>query len=141
MPSPIHATAVAWQGAGVLLRGRSGSGKSDLALRLIDRGWSLVADDYVVLTPGPDGLLLSAPPAIAGLIEVRGVGLARLPFLLAAPLALVADLISEPPERLPETRRTMLEGVQVGHIRLRPFEASAPVRLEAALTLHRNNLL
>ncbi|RMF16145.1 MAG: serine kinase, partial [Alphaproteobacteria bacterium] len=73
----VHASCVAWHGRGILLRGPSGAGKSALALRLIEAGALLVADDYVVLDAQstPDRLLAAPPPRIAGLIEVRGLGL------------------------------------------------------------------
>src|SRR3546814_4210439 len=78
---PIHANCVALDGRAILLMGNSGSGKSDLSLRLIDRGWSLVADDYVCLIPSGGKLLAKPPPNIAGRIEVRNVGLVELPYL------------------------------------------------------------
>src|SRR3546814_10443620 len=71
---PIHASCVALDGRAILLMGNSGSGKSDLSLRLIDRGWSLVADDYVCLLPSGGKLLAKPPPNIAGRIEVSNVG-------------------------------------------------------------------
>ncbi|WP_448586208.1 HPr kinase/phosphorylase [Thermaurantiacus sp.] len=96
----IHGSCVAVRGAGLLLLGRSGAGKSDLALRLIDRGAVLVADDRVALTATDGALLASPPPRIAGLLEVRGVGILSLPFLTDVPLRLALDLDS-PPERMP----------------------------------------
>jgi len=130
--SPIHGTAVAIGGQGVLLLGPSGSGKSDLAIRLIDRGARLVADDYV-LAEAEGGLLrLAPPPAIAGLLELRGVGLLRLPALADVVAALVVDL-ARPPERLPEERHIMVAGVALPTIGLAAFEASAPIKVERAL--------
>src|SRR3546814_16697066 len=72
---PIHASCVALDGRAILLMGNSGSGKSDLSLRLIDRGWSLVADDSVCLLPSGGTLLAKPPQNIAGRIRVRHVGL------------------------------------------------------------------
>jgi HPr kinase/phosphorylase len=137
---PVHGTALAWRGAGVLLRGASGSGKSDLALRMLDRGWRLVSDDYVMMTEQHGRLFMQPPPAIAGLIEVRGVGLVRRSYSLGCFLHLVADLTQEPVDRLPEPCRTILNGVSIPCIRLNPFEISAPLKLESALTLVRNAL-
>lgn len=106
--SPLHASAVAIAGKGLLITGGSGSGKSALALALIARGARLVADDRVALQPGPDGVTLSAPSAIAGLVEARGIGLIRLDHT-PAPLALIADLDRPPEGRLPAARwRTLL---------------------------------
>ena len=80
----LHATAVALDGQAVLLLGPSGSGKSDLALRLVAAGWRLVADDRVVVTPNGDHLFASAPPRLTGLMEVRGVGIVPEPTAPAA---------------------------------------------------------
>src|SRR5437588_5560986 len=89
----MHGTAVAIDGRGVLLRGPSGSGKSDLALRLIDAGARLVADDQTELRRDGDAIIARAPPTIAGMIEVRGLGIVRIEALPAAPVALLVDLV------------------------------------------------
>ncbi len=99
----IHATCVRFGGAGVLLIGRSGAGKSDLALRLIGRGAILVADDRCDMSVERDRLVARAPRTIAGLLEVRGVGIVTLPHAPRAAIALVVDL-SGRVERLPESR-------------------------------------
>jgi HPr kinase/phosphorylase len=140
-----HATCVAIAGRGVLLLGRSGSGKSDLALRLIDhpgRGAGrralaarLVADDQVQLTVRDGRLFASAPDPIAGLIEIRGLGILRLARLRRAEIALAVRLV-EPGqiERLPEPgERLELQGVAVPLLRLAPFEGSAEAKVRAAL--------
>ena len=130
----VHATAVAIAGRAVLLRGPSGSGKSDLALRLIDAGARLVADDRTELHRRGAQLVSRAPATIAGLIEVRGVGLLRLPALDEAPVAMIVDLV--PPdrvERLPDRRTETFLGVAVPLIALAPFEPSAPAKLRLAL--------
>ncbi len=80
----------------MLLLGPSGSGKSGLLLRLLDRGFCLVADDRVELENG----VASVPPALAGLLEVRGLGLVRLPYAPSAPVALAVEM--GPGERLPQ---------------------------------------
>jgi serine kinase of HPr protein (carbohydrate metabolism regulator) len=130
-PPTIHATAVAVRGAGVLLLGPPGSGKSDLALRLIDRGAVLIADDRVMATAKGDGLWLSAPLAIAGLIEVRGLGLLTLARTEAAAV-LVVDLVSTP-DRLPVRALREVAGVRLPVLAVRPFEASAPLKVELAV--------
>lgn len=130
----IHATTVAIDGRAIVLRGPSGSGKSDLALRLIETGAELVADDRTILTARNGDLLAASPEAIAGLLEVRGVGLLSMPYRDAAPVALVADLDgARVPTRLPEPAAETLEGVSVPRVDLAPFEASAPAKLRAAL--------
>ena len=113
----LHASCVAREGAGVLLLGPSGSGKSDLALRLIGRGFILVGDDRVTLTDG----LLRPVPSLAGLLEVRGLGVVRLPFLPQARLALVVRLAEF--ERLPAPEH---HESAAPLIRVNPFAATAP---------------
>ncbi len=104
----IHASCAARDGAGVLLLGPPGSGKSDLVLRLIDRGFMLVADDRVDIMNGH----ASPPDALAGLLEVRGLGILRLPYLARAELALAVTLGGAVP-RLPEPARDAGLGVPV----------------------------
>ncbi len=130
-----HATAVARDGLALLLEGPPGSGKSDMALRLIDRGWLLVGDDQLLLAPdGTGGWQVSPPPRLAGLLEVRGVGLVRLPHAPAARAILVLDLAG-PVERLPEPGRDPATGLP--RMALAPFEASAPLKAERAFALAR----
>jgi serine kinase of HPr protein (carbohydrate metabolism regulator) len=130
-----HATCVALDGAAVLLRGPSGSGKSDLALRAIDAGWSLVADDRVVLSIEYGRLYAAAPPALAGLIEVRGVGLVAAPSLPRAPVALAIDLVAPADiERLPDETTTLVLGVRLPCFQLAPFEPSALAKLKLVLS-------
>ena len=129
-----HATAVAIAGRAILLRGPSGSGKSDLALRLIDAGAQLVADDQTMLSRAGDAILVRAPASIAGLIETRGVGILRLAAAPIARLALIADLVApERVERLPEPSSETILGLAIPLVAVAPFEASAPVKLRLAL--------
>src|SRR4051794_39658401 len=130
----MHATAVAINGWAVLLRGPSGSGKSDLALRLIDTGARLVADDQSELLRCGEGLIVRAPATIAGLLEVRGLGILRLDALAEAPVALVADLVaSDRVDRLPPRRAATILGMVMPLIEIAPFEASAVAKLRLAL--------
>ncbi|WP_322963715.1 HPr kinase/phosphorylase [Sphingomonas fuzhouensis] len=124
----IHASCVAIGDVGVLLRGPSGSGKSDLALRLIDRGATLIADDYVAATCIDGALHVTVPERIAGLIEVRGVGILPLPYRPTAIIGLVIDLGDE--ERLPDPQDTVIAGVTIPIYRLNPLPASAPIKVE-----------
>jgi serine kinase of HPr protein (carbohydrate metabolism regulator) len=128
---------VALDGRAVLLRGASGAGKSDLALRLIDAGACLVADDQSELARAGDGIVVRAPPAIAGLIEVRGIGIIRVKPVAEAPLSLVADLV--PPDaidRIPSARLERILGLDFPLIAVAPFEASAPAKLRLALRVY-----
>ena len=108
-PVTLHATSVALGARGLLILGRSGAGKSTLALQMIALGATLVADDRTIVTPGPHGLTLSAPPAIAGRIEARGMGLLTLPHTTAT-ACLAVDLDTPETERLPPARETVIAG-------------------------------
>ncbi len=129
----IHASCVAIGGAGVLIEGAPGSGKSDLALRLIDAGATLVADDRVHLTRRSRALLASGPAPLAGLTEVRGVGIVRLAHASEIAVRLVVMLTDMQPERLPEPTTRTLAGVTVPAIALAAFEASAAAKVRVAL--------
>jgi serine kinase of HPr protein (carbohydrate metabolism regulator) len=130
----VHATCVAIGGRGVLIAGRSGSGKSDLALRLIDRGAQLVSDDYTEVDSAGGRLVARAPATIAGRMEIRGVGLVEIAAAPQAPVCLFVDL-DAPPERLPEPRMRRVAGQDLPMIALAALEASAPLKLEQALLL------
>ena len=130
----LHATAIAIDGRAVLLRGASGSGKSDLALRLIDAGARLIADDQSELHRHGDAIVARAPATIAGLVEVRGIGIFRLDALAEAPVALIVDLVPpETLERLPVRRSETILGLALPLIALAPLEASAAAKLRLAL--------
>ncbi|HEX8063545.1 MAG TPA: HPr kinase/phosphatase C-terminal domain-containing protein [Allosphingosinicella sp.] len=128
----LHASCVSIRGRAVLLAGRSGAGKSDLALRLIDRGAQLVSDDYTELRGVGDTLLAWAPARIAGKIEARGIGLLEIPAAQGVPVCLYADL-DRPPERLPEAASIRLAGLDIPLVALAALEPSAPLKLEYAL--------
>lgn len=129
----LHASCVAIDGRAVLIEGRSGSGKSDLALRLIDRGARLVSDDYTVLVRERDRVLAQPPATIAGRIEVRGIGIVDMPHVEHVPAALVVRLADQV-ERMPEEgdMRT-IAGVAVPMVALNGHEASAPIKVALAL--------
>lgn len=131
----IHGTCVLVSGIGVLLRGASGSGKSDVALRLIDGGALLVADDRVELRMVGDRVIAHPPAGIKGLLEVRGVGILPLPFEPSAPVGLVVDLVPHGHiERLPEPETVRLLDALVPRLALAPFDASTPAKLRLAVT-------
>jgi serine kinase of HPr protein (carbohydrate metabolism regulator) len=128
----VHATCVAIGGRAVLLAGPPGAGKSDLALRLIDRGAALVSDDYTELRLSGGWLLARAPATIAGKLEVRGFGLVDLAAVADVPVCLHADL-GAAPERLPEPGTIRLAEADVPSVALAALEGSAPLKLEWAL--------
>jgi HPr kinase/phosphorylase len=130
----LHATCVALGDRGVLITGPSGSGKSDLALRLIDGGAKLVADDLTTLQTADGGLLALAPPRLAGKIEVRGIGILSVASAPKVRLALeVALLPSAEIERLPEPQTAQYLGVALPRVTLDPFTASAAAKVRLAL--------
>jgi HPr kinase/phosphorylase len=131
----VHGTCVEIAGSGVLLRGPSGCGKSDLALRLIDGGARLVADDQTELRRSGGEIFASAPPQIAGRLEIRGVGIVSCPASSAAPLRLVVDLVRpELVDRLPEVQTCRYLDHDLALLALAPFHASAPAKLRFALS-------
>jgi len=129
----VHATCIAFDDIGVLLRGPSGAGKSDLALRLIDAGARLVADDRVRLAVEGDTLRASPPNQLAGLLELRGIGLIRLPNVADISIYLVADLVaSGAPERLPADDWVDYSGARIRRVEIAPFEHTAVAKLRIA---------
>lgn len=112
-PQSRHASAVAFDGQGVLITGPSGSGKSGLALQLIAFGGVLIADDMTRITAREGWPWLLAPPRLAGVIEARGVGLLAVPYLAGAPLRLIVDLAQRQTARLPERRHETLFGQSI----------------------------
>jgi serine kinase of HPr protein (carbohydrate metabolism regulator) len=135
----LHGTVVAWHGRGVLIRGQPGAGKSDLALRLIAMGALLVADDQVMLMRTGESVHAAAPTVLAGLLEVRGVGLCRLPYLPAARVALLLDLVSgDAMERLPDIETEEVLGLPLPVTRLRAFECSAAQKVAQLLRTRRD---
>jgi serine kinase of HPr protein (carbohydrate metabolism regulator) len=124
----IYASAVSFDGHAVLIFGPSGSGKSDLSLRLIvQKNASLIADDRVIVCLENDGLSVSAPDNLAGLIEIRGIGLVSMPSVRQSRVALCIELTDDPKkvERMPEETFTTILGRSVPKMTLYPFEMSA----------------
>ncbi len=139
-PTILHATTVARRNAsgawrGVLLRGRSGVGKSDLALRAAASGWRLVADDRSLVFRSGEGLFARAPTTIAGLVEARGLGVVSTPYRAFAQLVLTIDCIEEANglERVPEWDMVEILGVGLQRFRLVAREASGVAKLGLAL--------
>lgn len=133
----VYGTTIDIAGCGVLLLGDSGTGKSDLALRLIAEGALLVADDQTLVEIADGALRACAPRTISGLIEGRGIGVMFAPVLAATRLRLAVRLSALPPERMPEPSTWSLPEQlhpNIPLVTLMPFEASAPAKLRRALT-------
>jgi serine kinase of HPr protein (carbohydrate metabolism regulator) len=129
----LHASAVATEGRAVLISGPSGAGKSDLALRLLDRGFTLVSDDRTLVRKDGEKLIASAPPNIAGKLEIRGIGIVDMDVVSDVPVALFVELTSEI-QRLPdENRERPVLGVRIPLISIDAMSASAPSKVALAL--------
>ncbi len=134
----LHATCIELGGTGVVLLGPSGSGKSDLALRLIDGGARLVADDQLTIERRGDRLFGRPAPALAGLLEVRGFGIVKLPWCPETRLGLAVELLSDAPlPRLPAADPYEVLGVFLPHLRLDPRAPSAAAKIRLALAARR----
>ncbi|NQU60710.1 MAG: aldolase [Rhodospirillales bacterium] len=130
----IHATAIDIDGNGVLLLGPSASGKSDLALRLIDDGARLVADDRVDLCLIDGRLMASAPAELAGKLEVRGLGIQPMDAVPKTAIALAVELVAlNEIERVPEPAVREFLRLSIPLVRLYGLEASAPAKVRVAL--------
>lgn len=138
----MHGTCVEVDGVGVLLRGPSGSGKSDLALRLMDEGARLVADDQVEVRKTGAQVLAAAPDALDGLMEVRGMGIIAVPNVSQVAIELVVDLITaEDITRMPEPSMVHIEGVELPLFFMVPFEGSATAKLRLAVRAVRHDIV
>lgn len=130
----LHATSVVFCGHGLLLCGAPGSGKSDLALRIMDAGGALIADDQTALMVEAGQLFARAPESIKGMMEVRGIGLLKVPTCTTARMDILIDCVGrEAIERLPEPAHTVIHGVKLRQLALYPFEASAVAKLRIFL--------
>jgi serine kinase of HPr protein (carbohydrate metabolism regulator) len=129
----LHASTVAKDGRAVLITGPSGSGKSDLTLRLLDRGFGLVSDDRTVVKKVGDRLIASAPPTIAGKLEIRGLGIIDMESVDDVPVALIIELTSDI-QRMPDDSRSRpILGVAVPLVTVDAMTASAPSKVALAL--------
>jgi serine kinase of HPr protein (carbohydrate metabolism regulator) len=129
----VHASTVASEGRAVLITGPSGSGKSDLTLRLLDRGFMLVSDDQTIVKRHGDRLIASAPPSIAGKLEIRGIGIVEMEAVADVPVALIVELTNEI-QRLPDdSRERPLLGVPLPLISVDAMTASAPSKVALGL--------
>ena len=129
----VHASSVAIDGRAVLISGPSGSGKSDLTLRLLDRGFTLVSDDQTLIRRDGDRLIATAPPTIAGKLEIRGIGIVDMQNVDNVPVALVVELTSEVMRMPDDSRERLILGISVPLITIDAMTASAPAKVALGL--------
>jgi len=129
----VHASSVAMDGRAILITGVSGSGKSDLALRLIDRGFTLISDDQTLVRRDGDRLIASAPPTIRGKLEIRGIGIIEVETANDVPVALLVELTSDI-QRLPDdSRERPILGTNLPLVTIDATTASAAAKVVLAL--------
>lgn len=133
MATIAHGSAVAINGNGVLLCGPSGSGKSDLVLRIIDRGAKLICDDILHIENRNGAPILVCAPNIGGKIEIRGIGICPVDFVASAPLRLIVQLTQDVERMPPEHQRINIADFSVPMFKLDPFQASSALKVEWAL--------
>lgn len=130
----VHGTCVDIKGAGVLILGRSGSGKSSLAIQLIDRGATLIADDQTLLSREESKLIAHTPLKLRGILEVRGIGLCSFPYIEKTPLNLVVEITDkEESERLPDPLWIEYHGVKVPLLKLQKRDPLGAIKVELKL--------
>ena len=133
MTTMVHGSAVAIGGLGVLLLGPSASGKSDLALRLIDRGAKMIGDDILYIKSTDNVPQLEYAPSIAGKSEVRGVGICPVEYVTSAPLRLIVEFAQDIDRMPAEDMRTMIADFSVPLVKLDAFQVSSALKVELAL--------
>jgi serine kinase of HPr protein (carbohydrate metabolism regulator) len=129
----LHASCVATEGRAVLIAGPSGSGKSDLALRLLDRGFTLVSDDRTIIRKDGERLIATAPETIKGKLEIRGIGIVDMETVSDIPVALVVELTSDITRLPDDSRERLILGAGVPLISVDAMTASAPSKVSVAL--------
>ena len=129
----IHSTSVVIDDNGVLILGDSGSGKSDLALRLIDNGATLISDDISICRKNSDNIYLYCPPEIKGLLEVREIGIITVPFVERIKLRLVVNLKSNNNERFPKDSSFRILGIKIPIINIEGKNSSAVAKIKVKL--------
>ena len=129
----IHSTSVVIDDNGVLILGDSGSGKSDLALRLIDNGATLISDDISICRKNLNNIYLYCPPEIKGLLEVREIGIITVPFVERIKLRLVVNLKSNNNERFPKDSCFRILGIKIPIINIEGKNSSAVAKIKVKL--------
>lgn len=130
----LHGTCIDIKGCGVFIQGKPGAGKSSLALQLIDRGATLVADDQTLLTLATDDIIATSPALLQGLLEVRGVGLCPFPYTQTSPLKLWVKIGEETTERLPEPLYVEYHMIKVPLLKLQQNDPLGMLKVELKLS-------
>jgi len=132
-PETVHATSVAIDGYGVIIIGPSGAGKTDLAIRLIDRGACLISDDRTILSRANNVVTLNPPEKTAGQIELHSLGIYLVQFISNIELKMIVELVNQA-ERYPmDSQIEKILDIQIPKIKLNAQSASAPIKVEMAL--------
>ncbi len=129
----IHSSSVVLDDNGVLILGSSGSGKSDLALRLIDAGATLVSDDISICKKKSNDVYLYCPSETKGLLEVREIGIITVPFVERIKLRLVVKLTSKSNDRIPKTNILRILGIKFPLLKIDGRNPSAVVKVKVKL--------
>jgi serine kinase of HPr protein (carbohydrate metabolism regulator) len=129
----LHASSVAVDGRAVLISGPSGSGKSDLALRLLDRGFTLISDDRTIVRKEGARIIASAPETIKGKLEIRGIGIVDVECVTDVPVALVVELTSDIARLPDDSRKRVVLGEGIPLVSIDAMSASAASKVAMAL--------
>ena len=129
----IHGSSVAVEDNGILIIGHSGSGKSDLALRLIDSGGTLISDDQTLCLKKQNEIFLFSIEAIYGLLEVRDMGIIKVPYVENVKMKIIVSLVQKKTERLYPKNEKRLLGLNFPHLELEPNEISAVAKIKLKL--------
>ena len=138
-PKTLHSTSVVIEDSGVLIVGNSGSGKSDLALRLIDSGATLISDDITICEKNEESIFLFPPPQIKGLLEVREIGIMTVPYVDNIKLTLLVELVDEEVERLPKKTIGKFMNLNIPKIRIFGKSSSSVAKIKLKLNEIKNN--
>jgi len=139
-PKTIHATSVVIEDSGVLIVGNSGLGKSDLALRLIDSGATLISDDITICKKVDDSIFLFSPLQTRGLLEVREVGIMTVPYVDNIKLFLIVELVDHEIERLPSKKMGKFMNLNISKIKIYGKNSSSVAKIKLKLNEIKDNV-
>ncbi len=126
----VHSTSVVIEDAGVMITGKSGFGKSDLALRLIDSGATLISDDVTICEKIGDSIFLFPPNETKGLLEVREIGIMTVPYIENIKLSLFVELVETEIERLPQKSFKKLLNIKINKIKIQGKNSSSVAKIK-----------